>query len=76
MSIITIDFESYYAPDYSLSRMTTQAYVDDPHFEVIGLATQIDGGLPQWFSGDMLATLSYLKSLELERHIVVAHNAM
>ena len=76
MSIITIDFESYYAPDYSLSKMTTQAYVDCPRFEVIGLATKISDCPTHWISGSMLDILAYLKSLELEKHIVVAHNAM
>ena len=38
MSLITIDFETYYDQEYSLSKMTTEDYVRDSMFEVIGLA--------------------------------------
>ncbi len=37
MDIVTIDMETYYDKDYSLSKMTTEAYVRDPRFEVIGV---------------------------------------
>jgi len=37
MQLIALDFETYYAADYSLSSMTTEAYVRDPRFEVIGV---------------------------------------
>ena len=30
MDIVTIDFETYYDKDFSLSKMTTEAYVRDP----------------------------------------------
>lgn len=30
MDIVTIDMETYYDRDYSLSKMTTEAYVRDP----------------------------------------------
>lgn len=76
MSIVTLDFETFYAPDYTLSKLTTQQYVDDPRFETIGVATKFDDYDANWFSGSMLDILVYLKGLELEKHIVVAHNAM
>ena len=38
MDIYTLDFETYYAQDYSLSKLTTEEYVRDKRFEVIGLA--------------------------------------
>jgi len=37
MDIYTLDFETYYDQEFSLSKMTTEAYVRDPRFEVIGL---------------------------------------
>ena len=33
MDVITVDFESFYDKDYSLSKMTTEAYVNDKRFE-------------------------------------------
>ena len=35
MDCITIDFETFFSTDYSLSKMTTEAYIRDPRFEVI-----------------------------------------
>ena len=35
MDIITIDFETYYDRDYSLSKMTTESYIRDERFEVV-----------------------------------------
>jgi hypothetical protein len=36
MNIITLDFETFYSADYTLSSMTTEEYVRDPRFEVHG----------------------------------------
>ena len=35
MDIVTIDFETYYDREFSLSKMTTEAYIRDDRFEVI-----------------------------------------
>ena len=65
MNIITIDFETYYASDYSLTKTTTEEYVRDDKFEVIGVAVKENGGETQWFTGthdgvaDFLATFRY-----------------
>ena len=32
-----IDFETYFDADYSLKKMTTEAYIRDPRFEVLGV---------------------------------------
>jgi hypothetical protein len=34
--VITIDFETYYDREFSLSKITTEEYVRDRRFEVIG----------------------------------------
>jgi hypothetical protein len=42
--IVTIDFETYYDKEYSLSKMTTEEYIRDDRFEVIGVAIKVDDG--------------------------------
>ena len=51
MHILTIDFETFYDKDYSLSKITTEEYIRDERFEVIGVSVQVDDGEPEWVSG-------------------------
>ena len=76
MDTLTIDFETYYAKDYSLSKITTEAYVNDPQFEVIGVAVKKNDEPTQWFTGDMMQTALWLKQFDWSSSIVIAHNAM
>ena len=76
MVIIGIDFETYYAKDYSLSKISTQAYVDHPHFEVIGVAVRVNDEPTEWFSGTMEETQVWLSKFDWANAWVYAHNAM
>lgn len=35
MDLITLDFETYYDKEFSLSKMTTEAYVRDPALRLL-----------------------------------------
>ena len=48
--MITIDFETYYSREYSLTRLTTEEYVRDPQFQVIGVAVKVNSEPAEWFS--------------------------
>jgi DNA polymerase I-like protein with 3'-5' exonuclease and polymerase domains len=74
MSIITIDFETYYDKDYSLSKMTTEEYVNDPRFEVIGMGVKVDDQKSVWYSGKDVAYV--LKNLDWSDHAVLCHNTL
>ena len=76
MKIFCLDFETYYSQTFSLSKMTTEEYVRSPEFETIGVAVCEQGGDPLWFSGTKADTKKFLDSFELDKHLVVAHNAM
>lgn len=76
MKVITLDFETYYSQQFSLSKMTTEEYIRSPEFEVIGVAVQVDDGTPVWFSGNKEKTKGFLDGLKLDENVVVAHNAM
>lgn len=41
MNIVTLDFETYFADDFTLAKMTTESYVRDPRFEVHGCAVRL-----------------------------------
>ena len=76
MNIITVDFESYYSADLGFSKQTTEEYVRDPRFEVIGVAVQINDGEPEWFTGTMIETAEFLGKYKWSESLALAHNAM
>ena len=76
MKIITIDFESAYGGDLGFKTQTTEEYIRDERFEVIGVAVQVDAGEPEWFSGTMAETAVFLKSFDWDNSLALAHNAV
>ena len=72
MDIVTIDFETYYDRQYSLSKMTTEAYVRDPQFEVIGVCVKVNDYPTDWYSGDNVG--KFLNSLDYSDKAILAHN--
>lgn len=76
MQILTFDFETYYDRQLSLSKMTTEAYLRDPRFEVIGVAVKQGDAPAQWFSGTPERTKAWLAQFPWSESLAVAHNAM
>ena len=76
MQILTIDFETFYDRDFSLSKMTTEEYIRSEQFETIGVAVKVDDGETEWFSGTHQNTLEFLWKFDWENSIALAHNAM
>lgn len=72
MSIITVDFETYYDKGFSLSKLTTEEYVNDKRFEVIGVGIQIDDAEPTWHTGDDVKTA--LEKIDWAQSAVLCHN--
>jgi DNA polymerase len=73
--MITIDFETYYSREYSLTRLTTEEYVRDHQFQVIGVAVKVNSGPAEWFSGTLEETAEWLAQYDWKNHFVLAHNA-
>lgn len=48
MSVVCLDFETYYTSDYSLKKLPIEEYVRDPRFETIGVGISVGGGAPVW----------------------------
>ena len=75
MKFLTIDFETYYSREFSLTKVTTEEYVRSPQFEAIGVAVQVDDGEPVWFSGDAEAMHQFLAQYDWKNSLALAHNA-
>jgi len=75
MDIYTIDFETYYDRDYSLSKMQTDAYCLDPRFELIGMGIAKNDGTPHWFT-DALEIDAVLARIDWANAAVRCHNTL
>jgi DNA polymerase I-like protein with 3'-5' exonuclease and polymerase domains len=77
MDLITVDFETYYDRDFSLSKITTEEYVRSDLFEVIGVAVKVNNQETEWASGTHQQIKQWLQSnFEWERSFVLAHNTL
>lgn len=52
MQLVTLDFETYYDPKFSLKKMTTMEYVRDERFKVWGVGIKIGDEDTEWYSED------------------------
>jgi DNA polymerase len=76
MNILTIDFETYYSTELGFAKQTTEEYIRDQRFEVIGVAVQVNDGEPVWCSGDHATLCQFLTSFDWGNSLALAHNAM
>ena len=76
MDLITLDFETYYDQQYSLSKLTTEQYVRDDKFEVIGVGVKVNDGETEWASGTDEQIKSYLGTFNWDEAMLLCHNTM
>ncbi len=77
MNLITVDFETYYNDKgLGFRTQTTEEYVRDKAFEVIGVAVQVGAGEPTWFSGNHDQIRVWLKQFDWKNSLVLAHNTL
>jgi DNA polymerase len=74
MDVYVIDTETYYDKTYSLSSLTTEEYINDPRFELIGLSVKKNECTAEWYSGADAA--GFLKGFDFSNSMVVCHNTM
>ena len=75
MNFITLDFETYYDRQYSLRKLTTEEYVRDERFEVIGLAIKIGDRPTMWIEG-AARVKSFLTEADFSGCAILCHNTM
>lgn len=76
MAFIVCDMETYYDKDYSLSRMTTEEYIRDSRFEVIGVGLKVDDNEPEWFSGTHAEIKAWLNQVDWANSALLCHNTL
>ena len=74
MDLLVLDFETFYDQAYSLSKMSTEAYVRDPRFETILLGVKVNETPGFWLLPDRAE--HFLKTeVDWKNTAVVAHHA-
>jgi DNA polymerase I-like protein with 3'-5' exonuclease and polymerase domains len=72
MQLVTLDFETYYDVGFSLSGLTTEEYIRDERFQVIGVGIKINEGKTQWYTGDQVKTA--LNQINWKDSALLCHN--
>ena len=76
MDILTIDFETFYSREFSLSKLTTEEYIRSKDFEVIGVAVKVNDEETTWFSGTHAQIKGFLDGYDWVNSVALAHNAV
>lgn len=74
MNLFTLDFETYYDTEYSLTKMSTEDYVNDPRFEIILVGAKRNLEAPVWYTGTKADIAAWFDDLGLWDGCMVAHN--
>jgi hypothetical protein len=76
VNLLVLDFETFFSDDYTLKKMTTEAYVRDPRFEALGVGLIVDKGSSvskMWVPGPEVKEA--LHSFDWRDWAVLAHHA-
>jgi DNA polymerase len=76
MNIITLDFETFYDKDFSLSKITTEEYIRSHKFEAILCGVKINDEEPYWITGTKDEMKAELQKLDWANSALLAHNTM
>ena len=76
MQLVTIDFETFYDVGYGLNKLTTEEYIRDPRFQVIGVGIKIDDGITHWYTGRQEQIHDVLNTIDWADSALVCHNMM
>ena len=71
-TLLTLDFETYYDTQVSLTKITTMEYVRHPAFKVWGVGLQVDDGDPYWVSEDEVPVA--LQEFDWDNTALLCHN--
>lgn len=73
MDLVTLDFETYYSAEFTLSRMTTEEYIRDPRFEPIMCGFKVNHGQSYWVDAPDIRR--ELDRLRISSNAVLCHHA-
>ena len=72
MEIVTLDFETRYGKNYSLTKSTTSEYLHDTRFFVFGVGIKFNDNTTEWYPHEEVHAL--LTSINWDQTALIAHN--
>ena len=72
--LVTLDFETFYSVQHSLTKKTTMEYVNDEMFKVWGVGIKIDNEDTEWFGEDEADDA--IKDIDWGSATLICHNTM
>ena len=72
MSLITLDFETYYDTQVSLTKMPVMEYIKHPLFKVWGVGIKLNDGPTEWFGED--ETEDAIHDIDWDDTMLLCHN--
>jgi DNA polymerase bacteriophage-type len=72
--LVTLDWETYYAPDYTLSKMPAEEYIRDPRFEIIGVGIKMGDKPAVWISEPMDQLYDRVRRSKWDDKVLLGHN--
>jgi len=76
VNLMVVDFETYYDPEFSLSKIPTDEYVLSPLYETMGVSVKNGYEDIKWFSGTEQETADWLAQFPWATSAVVCHNVL
>jgi DNA polymerase len=73
VSLITLDFESYYTDKCGFKTQTTEEYIRDKEFQVIGVGVKVDDGETVWLTSGIK---EYLSKFNWDDCALLCHNTI
>ena len=74
MTLITLDFETYYDVQYQLSKLTTMEYIRSDKFKIWGVGIKIYNNDTEWYAHDEVEDC--LAAINWQEADLVCHNAL
>jgi len=73
LSLLTLDFETYFDSKYSLTKLTTMEYVADERFQFWGVGLKFEDEPAEWYGKD---DLSVLHDIDWENTALLCQNTL
>lgn len=75
MNLLVLDFETFYSNEYTLKKLTTEAYVRDARFEALCVGFREPDGKLDWLPMEDGNLQAFFRSVDWSQTAVVCHHA-